>query len=122
MFLINWKEASQTHSRSQNNKYLAEIKSTDTLRINTKTAVKLGIKNGDKIWIESPHGKIQGVAELTEGIHPEVVGTQHGWGHWALGEVAKGRGFHTGFLLPSKADGLSGQALHKEICVRVYKV
>ncbi|MBI2608987.1 MAG: molybdopterin-dependent oxidoreductase [Deltaproteobacteria bacterium] len=122
LFLINWKEASQTHSRSQNNKYLAEIKSTDTLRINTKTAVKLGIKNGDKIWIESPHGKIQGVAELTEGIHPEVVGTQHGWGHWALGEVAKGRGFHTGFLLPSKADGLSGQALHKEICVRVYKV
>ena len=121
LFLINWKEASQTHSRTQNNRYLAEIKQTDTLRIHTKTAQKLGIKNGDRVWIESPHGRIQGIAELTEGIHPEVCGTQHGFGHWALGRVAKGRGFHTGFLLPTKADGLAGQALHKEICVRVTK-
>ncbi|MBI4357741.1 MAG: hypothetical protein HY584_00440 [Candidatus Omnitrophica bacterium] len=120
LFLINWKEASQTHSRTQNNAFLAELKATDGLRINTKTAAKLGIRNGDWLWAESPYGKVKAKAELTEGIHPEVVGTQHGWGHWAMGKTAKGRGAHTGFLAKTVADPISGQSLNKEICVRVY--
>lgn len=122
LFLINWKEASQTHSRTQNNAFLAELKSTDGLRINAKTAAKLGIRSGDWVWVESPYGKVKMKAELTEGIHPEVVGTQHGWGHWALGRIAKGRGAHTGFLAQTKADALSGQSLNKEICVKLSKV
>lgn len=121
LYLLNWKEASQTHSRTQNNAFLAELKATDTLRINTKTAKKLGIEKGDWVWVESPHGKTKAQAELTEGIHPEVVGTQHGWGHWALGRIAKGRGMHTGWLAPTKACPISGQSLNKEICVRVTK-
>ncbi|MBI1953207.1 MAG: molybdopterin-dependent oxidoreductase [Candidatus Omnitrophica bacterium] len=121
LFLINWKEASQTHSRTQNNAFLAELKATDGLRINAKTAAKLGIRDGDWVWVESPHGKVRMKAQLTQGIHPEVVGTQHGWGHWAMGRIAKGRGSHTGFLAPTKACALSGQALNKEICVRIYR-
>lgn len=121
LFLINWKEASQTHSRTQNNAFLAELKATDGLRINAKTAARLGIEQGDGIWVESPYGKVKMKAELTEGIHPEVVGTQHGWGHWAMGRIAKGRGAHTGFLAQTKACPLSGQSLNKEICVRVSK-
>ena len=121
LFLINWKEASQTHSRTQNNAFLAELKVTDGLRINTKTAATLGIRAGDWVWVESPHGKVKMQAELTEGIHPEVVGTQHGWGHWALGRIAKGRGAHTGFLAQTKACPISGQSLNKEICVRLSK-
>jgi thiosulfate reductase/polysulfide reductase chain A len=119
LFLINWKEASQTHSRSQNNAFLAELQTTDGLRINAKTAARLGIANGDRVRVESPYGAAEMTAELTEGIHPEVVGTQHGWGHWAMGRLAKGRGAHTGFLAPTKACALSGQALNKEICVKV---
>lgn len=121
LFLINWKEASQTHSRTQNNAFLAELKATDGLRINMKTAARLRIRQGDWVWVESPYGKLKMKAELTEGIHPEVVGTQHGWGHWAMGRIAKGRGAHTGFLAQTKADPISGQSLNKEICVRVYK-
>ncbi|MBI4437095.1 MAG: hypothetical protein HY590_06775, partial [Candidatus Omnitrophica bacterium] len=121
LFLINWKEASQTHSRTQNNAFLAELKATDGLRINTKTAAKLGIRSGDWVWVKSPYGKVKMKVELTEGIHPEVVGTQHGWGHWAMGRVAKGRGAHTGFLAQTKADPIGGQSLNKEICIRVTK-
>ncbi|MBI4352460.1 MAG: molybdopterin-dependent oxidoreductase [Candidatus Omnitrophica bacterium] len=121
LFLINWKEASQTHSRTQNNAYLAELKSTDGLRINAETAARLGISDGDLVRIESPYGKVKMKAELTEGIHPEVVGTQHGWGHWAMGRTAKGRGAHTGFLAKTVACPLSGQSLNKEICVNVFK-
>jgi thiosulfate reductase/polysulfide reductase chain A len=121
-YLINWKEASQTHSRSQNNAFLAEIKSTDGLRMNKKTAQRLGIKQHDEVWVESPYGKVKMKVELTEGIHPEVVGTQHGWGHWAMGRIAKGRGAHTGLLAPTKACALSGQSLNKEICVRITRI
>jgi hypothetical protein len=52
-------------------------------------------------------------------MHPEVVGLQHGFGHSALGRLAKGRGTRDGILRPTKADPLSGMSLHKEACVRV---
>jgi thiosulfate reductase/polysulfide reductase chain A len=121
-YLINWKEASHTHTRTQNNPYLLELKSENPLMINTKTAEKLGIKNGDIVWVESHYGKVKAKVNLTEGIHPEVVGLQHGFGHWALGHLAKGRGTSDAILRPTKACPISGQALHKECCVRIVKV
>lgn len=36
------------------------------------------------------------------------IGAQHGFGHKALGEAAKGRGTNTGILNMTKSDPLSG--------------
>jgi anaerobic selenocysteine-containing dehydrogenase len=58
---------------------------------------------------------------VTTRIHPEVVGVQHGFGHTALGRLAKGRGTGDSVLRPTKSDPLSGQASHKEACVRIIK-
>lgn len=121
LYLINWKEASHTHARTQNNAWLVEIGPSNPLRINAKTAAKMGLKDGDEVWVESKYGKMKSKLHVTEGIHPEVVGSQHGFGHWALGKIAKGRGSFDGGLRPTKSDPLSGQALHKECCVKVYK-
>ncbi|MBI3669536.1 MAG: molybdopterin-dependent oxidoreductase, partial [Acidobacteria bacterium] len=121
-FLINWKEASHTHSRTMNNPWLMELKGSNPLVMNRKAAQRLGIKDGDQVWVESPYGKDKALAKLTEGIHPNVVGWQHGFGHWAMGRVAKGKGTNTGQFLPTKSDALSGQSLNKECCVRVTKV
>lgn len=122
LYMINWKETTHTHTRTQNNAILMELKPGNPLRINTATAQNLGIKSGDKVWVESKYGKVQATAEVTEGIHPEVVGLQHGFGHWALGKVAKDAGTNDGSLRPCKADPLAGQAIHKQACVKVYKV
>ena len=84
-------------------------------------AKKLGIKEGDNVIVESPHGKVKARANVTEGIHPEVVGLQHGFGHWALGSTAKGRGTSDAALRPTKCDPVAGQSLHKQNCVKVYK-
>lgn len=89
--------------------------------INRKTAARLKIKAGDSIWVESPHGKDKAVAKVTEGIHPDFVGWQHGFGHWAMGRVAKGKGTNGGQFVPTQSGALSGQALYKECCVRVYR-
>ncbi len=121
-FLINWKEATHTHSRTMNNPWLIELKGSNPLVMNRKAAQRLRIKDGDEVWVESPYGKDKAVAKLTEGIHPNVVGWQHGFGHWAMGRVAKGKGTNTGQFLPTKSDALSGQSLNKECCVRVTKV
>lgn len=102
--------------------HLVELKRENPLMLNTKTARRPGIKDGALVWVESPYGKVQAKAKLTDGIHPEVVGLQHGFAHWAMGKIAKGRGTSDSSLRQAVSCPLSGQALHKECCVRVYKV
>jgi thiosulfate reductase/polysulfide reductase chain A len=121
LYLINWKEASHTHTRSQNNPLLVTLKGSNPLVIHEATAAGLGIADGDEVVVESPNGSVRAVAEVTKRIHREVVGAQHGFGHVALGRVAKGRGTAFGNLNTVRYDPLAGQAAHKEICVRVRK-
>lgn len=120
-YLVNWKEASHTHSRTFNNPWLMGIQPSNPLAINNQTAALLGIHDGDEVWVESPYGKAKAVARLTEAMHPEVVGWQHGFGHWGFGQVARGQGTADGQFNLTKSDPISGMALHKEVCVKVYK-
>lgn len=121
LYLINWKEASHTHTRSHNNPLLMAIKGSNPLRINTATAEGLGLADGDEVVVESKYGSTKAVLQVANSIHPEVVGAQHGFGHRALGKIAKGKGSAFGDLNRIAFDPLSGQATHKEICVRVRK-
>ena len=47
--------------------------------IHPETAAKLGITDGDLVWIETLRGKIQQKARVTEEVHPTMVRVQHGW-------------------------------------------
>jgi thiosulfate reductase/polysulfide reductase chain A len=130
-YLINFKQNEHTHSRTFNNDYLMEMKPDNPLLINSATATKLGLKDGDAIWIESPYAKAKGTVQVTERIHPEVVALQHGYGHWAFGKVAKGSlnqinrwspaGTADGQFFSGKAEKFSGQIVAKEIGVRIIK-
>jgi len=131
LYLINFKQAEHTHSRTFNNDWLMEMKPDNPLLINSATATKLGLKDGDAIWIESPYAKAKGTVQVTERIHPEVVALQHGYGHWGFGKVAKGSlnkinkwspaGTGDGQFLPGVAEKASGMAVIKEIGVRIIK-
>lgn len=122
LFLINWKEASHTHTRTQNNPWLLELQPDSPLKIHPTTAEKFGLRTGDKVLVESRYGKIIGKVETTLRMHPEVVGLQHGFGHTALGRHAKGRGVSDAVLRQCVSDPLSGQALHKQVAVRLSRV
>ncbi|MBI3910278.1 MAG: molybdopterin-dependent oxidoreductase [Armatimonadetes bacterium] len=121
LYLVNWKEASHTHTRTQNNAWLLDLKPDNPVIIHPDTAARLGISDGDQVWVESPYGKVKARAKLSRRMHPEVVGLQHGFGHTALGRQANGRGTSDAQLRPTKADPLSGQSLNKECCVRVHR-
>ena len=94
---INWKEASHTHTRTQNNPWLLEIKPDNPLIVHPTTAERFGFSDGDEVWVESPYGKVMARAKVTQRIHPEVVGLQHGFGHTALGATPKAAAPETGY-------------------------
>nr|WP_295971420.1 molybdopterin-dependent oxidoreductase [uncultured Bacillus sp.] len=67
------------HSAYRGIPYLRELSPEPRLMINDKSAKDLEIKDYDLCWIESPYGKIQMKAQVTEGIHPRVISVPHGW-------------------------------------------
>jgi len=121
IYLVAWKQSEHTHGRTFNNAWLMEMKPDNPLWINPGTARRLGLNEGDEVWIESSVAKAKSTIHVTEGIHPEVVGLHHGYGHWALGKIAKGKGTDDGQFIPGKVDPISGQAATKEVGVRLYK-
>ncbi len=131
LYLVNYKQSEHTHSRTFNNDWLMEMKSDNPLMMNSATAARLGLNDGDAIWIESPYAKAKATVQVTERIHPEVVALHHGFGHWGFGKVARGSlnkinawcpaGTADGQFLAGVAEKTSGMAVHKEIGVKVVK-
>jgi anaerobic selenocysteine-containing dehydrogenase len=59
--------------------WLREIVPDPIVEIHPEVAGKLGINNGQWVFIESPRGRIKQRAKLTTGIDPRVVAAQYGW-------------------------------------------
>ena len=60
-------------SQYRNLPWLRSFQEYPVAQINPETAEKLGIEDGDWVWIESPRGRILQVARLFPGIDPRVV-------------------------------------------------
>jgi anaerobic selenocysteine-containing dehydrogenase len=67
------------HSEHRALPLIREIWRDPKLQINPEAAERLGIKEGDWVWIETPRGRCKQRATLTQGIHPQVVHAEHGW-------------------------------------------
>jgi anaerobic selenocysteine-containing dehydrogenase len=77
--------------QNPNSKWLSEIFHENPLLINEKTAQKLRLKEGEKVEIESKGMKAIVLVHLTQSVHPEVVAIARGLGHWAYGQMARGK-------------------------------
>ncbi len=89
------------------NTWLSEIAERDPVSLkatlNVKTADRLGLHEGDPIWIESANtgGRVLGRAHLSDAVHPEVIGIANNGGHWSDHRpVAKGKGTFFERLIP----------------------
>lgn len=128
LIAVNYTDALSFKTISPENAWLSELHERHfrlcKLEINTEAANKRGIKDGDLVCIESMAGKVEGVARVTECIHPEVVAIGGNFGSWAKGKpIARGKGIHHNSLVPDsddRVDRLSG-AVEDCVEVNVYK-
>ena len=106
---------------TQNNAYLMEITGENWVEINREDAREHGVENGAYVVLESPKDAITIKAKVVEGIRPGSVSVRHGhaFGHWAMGEVAKGRGAHSNVLMDAHVGPVSGANCYNECKVRV---
>jgi anaerobic selenocysteine-containing dehydrogenase len=95
--------------------------------VHPDTAERLGIEDGDWIYIESKYGRCRQKAKLTRGIHPDVISSQQGW-WFPEKEAAEPSLFglwesNINLLLPGGWTGRSGHGYpYKCQMCRIYKV
>ena len=94
---------------------------TNFIEINSQTAKKFDIKDGDLVLVESPFSKIRARARVFEGILPEVVAMAAGEGHYSCGRWAKNIGVNPNEIIGVDYDSLSGQSSFFSTRVRIYK-
>lgn len=129
MWAINWKTPyiSSEVGNPVGNPWLAEIYSQDpweNILINSATATKKGLKDGDWIVVESRHGKTEGRLRVSELIHPETVGIPGSYGKGARhSNPLYRKGPHFNILLPTNDESIDGISAGQEIAagVKIYR-
>ena len=78
------------HSEHRQVPWCRELWTLPRVEINPYDAEKLGIENGDWVWIETPTSKIRQIADLYYGIRPGTVNANHNWWYPELDQVGHG--------------------------------
>lgn len=106
---------------TQNNPLLMEICGENWMEINSRDATRYGIRDGQYVIVESPKSRIRIRAKVVEGLLPGCISIRHGhgFGHWAMGAVAKGKGAHSNNLMEAHTNPVTGTSSYNECKVRV---
>ncbi len=91
------------------------------VEIDPQTAAKLGVRNGDLVRVESPHGRLEAPAYVHPGAIPGVVSMAIGQGHRHYGRFASGRGANPLSILAPLFDSDTGALVGGGTRVRLAK-
>jgi anaerobic selenocysteine-containing dehydrogenase len=114
------------HSEFRQIKSMRKRHPEPILQIHPETAAKLGVTDGDWVYVETRLGKVQFKAGLFDGIDPRVVHAEHSW--WFPEEPSQAPSLHglwksnINVLLdddPDHCDQICGGWPHTGLC-RVY--
>ena len=142
LILTTYKVNVQSHSRTQNCKWLTEIYHNNPGWINPETAAVLGIAEGDTIRVTSAIGEMETTAKVTPAVIPGIISVSHHCGHWEYGRYASGNkspmasdddpdlkrkwwvrnGVHPNWIIPNNPDPVNGQHCWMDTVVTVAKV
>ena len=92
------------------------------IEINTATAAKLGIRDGDIVEVASAHGTLRTAAIVSPGIAPDVVAMPVGQGHQRFTRYATGRGENPIELLAPLTEPETGSLAWAATRVRITRV
>lgn len=149
LILTTYKVNVQTHSRTQNCKYLTELYHENPGWIHPETAKRLGLTDGARVKITgiTTGQTMETTVDVTEGIVPGVIAVSNHCGHWEYGRYAtagrnkhpqadpahvredpdagliwwKGNGAHPNFIIPNSGDPVAGQQRWMDTPVRIEK-
>jgi thiosulfate reductase/polysulfide reductase chain A len=110
-YLVTYLPGNHKRNSTQNNAILNEISPENHALLNTATAARLGIREGQTVRLRSRIGAIELYAKLTETLRPDCVVVPHGYGHRSpLLTRAAGRGACDNLLIPAQtpAEMLAG--------------
>jgi molybdopterin-containing oxidoreductase family molybdopterin binding subunit len=120
-----YRDTLHTNSFTNENPWLDEAARLDpysyAIAINAATGRRKGLRDGQEVWLESPHGRrVRGRVRLTETVHPEGVGIGGCAGHWAKTlPIAAGKGVMFNDLLEIDWQHGSPVNLNLDTCVKV---
>lgn len=86
LWAINWKTPyfSSDVGNVTGNPWLAELYKADPFEavvcLNTETAKKQNVKDGDPVTVSSRYGSLEGLIRVSELFHPDAVGISGGYG------------------------------------------
>jgi len=69
------------------------------VEMNPQTAQKLGIEDGEMVWVETPAGRVKTRAKVYPGVPPNGVAIPAGLGHSSNGRYARGKGISVAEIL-----------------------
>jgi anaerobic selenocysteine-containing dehydrogenase len=111
------------HSEHRQLPWCRELWPVPRVEINPKDAEKLGITQGDWVWIENDQGKVRQVADLYWGIDEGVANANHQWWYPELDQP--GHGFELSAInmlqTPSNQDPICGASALRAYPVKIYK-
>ena len=117
--MVVGRSAVYTHSAT-NYALLRQLEPECSLWIHPKRAQELGIADGDAVIVESPAGKGEAVALVTEAIRPDTTYMPTGFGALSKGlSLAHGNGASMAGVLESSFDAITGNAAMHETFVTV---
>lgn len=90
------------------------------VEINPETAGKLGVKEGDVVWVESASGKFKAPVYVFPAMGPGVVACPSGQGHSAYGRYARERGINPFAILDPIEDEQNGAFAWGATKVKIY--
>ena len=79
LVLTSGKNPFYYHGSHRNIASLRNLSPKPLAELHPETATKLGLKDGDRIYIETPRGKIRQTLRLNEDLDPRVVIAAFGW-------------------------------------------
>jgi molybdopterin-containing oxidoreductase family molybdopterin binding subunit len=104
------------------NQALGPDAATNFVQINAATAKEIGIKNGDKVTIETRVGKVGGTAQVVQGIRPDTIAVSYHYGTFSPGLAPAARnGTWINQVLENHPDLISGHNSFNDTKCRLFK-
>ena len=104
------------------NQALGADAATNYVQINVAAAKELGVRTGDTVTIETRVGKINGTAQVVEGIRPDTIAVSYHYGQWSPGYSPEGhKGTAINQVLEHHPDLISGHNSFNDTKCKLYK-